>query len=203
MRSGDLGSYWEDGIGSDAYFAGLDRENQVEALSAETASATAHTVNPQYHPPAEELRAAWNHILLFAEHTWGAGNSVSQPDSMEAVQQLAVKDNFVTQARFELDDIKHRSVFELARAIRIPNGGLVVFNALNWKRSSLVEADLHQGEAIEDLQLHQDVPFEIMTNRDGLLHVRFMASWCSTTDLAAMALCKQSVAKVDRVCFLG
>lgn len=175
VRSGDLGSYWEDGIASDAYYAGLDRENQVEASSAEIESAAAHIINPHYHPPAEELQAAWNHILLFTEHTWGAGNSISQPDSTEAVQQLAVKDNFATQARFELDDIKHRSVFELARAIRIPNGGLVVFNALNWKRSGLVEADLRQGEAIEDLALHQDVPFEIMTNRDGLLHVRFMA----------------------------
>ncbi|HXS11308.1 MAG TPA: polysaccharide lyase family protein [Acidobacteriaceae bacterium] len=175
VRSGDLGSYWEDGIASDAYYAGLDRENQAEALSTEIASAAAHTINAQYHPPAKELQAAWNHILLFAEHTWGAGNSVSQPDSMEAVQQLAVKDNFATQAHFELDDIKHRSLFELTRAIRIPNGGLVIFNPLNWKRSGLIEVDLRQGDAIEDLNLHQDVPFEIMTSREGFLHVRFMA----------------------------
>lgn len=176
VHSGDLGSYWEDGIASDAYYAGLDRQNQADALSMEVASAAAHLINQQYHPPKEELHAAWNHILLFAEHTWGAGNSISQPDSMEAVQQLAVKDNFATQAKFELDDIERRSLFELTRAIRIPNGGLVVFNALSWKRSGLVEADLREGESIEDLNLHQDVPFEIMTNRDGLRHIRFMAT---------------------------
>ncbi|HEV2575571.1 MAG TPA: polysaccharide lyase family protein [Acidobacteriaceae bacterium] len=176
VRSGDLGSYWEDGIGSDAYYAGLDRENQSEAISTEIASAAAHTINPQYHPPAEEVQAAWNHILLFAEHTWGAGNSIGQPDSMEAVQQLAVKDNFVTQAHFELDDVQHRSLFELTRAIRIGNGGLVVFNPLNWKRSGLVEADLRKGDAIEDLNSHQDVPYEIMTNQENFLHVRFLAS---------------------------
>jgi alpha-mannosidase len=175
VHSGDLGSYWEDGIASDAYYAGLDRQNQAEVLSTEIASAAAHTINPQYHPPADELQAAWTHILLFAEHTWGAGNSISQPDSMEAVQQLAVKDNFATQAHFELDDIKNRSLFELTRAIRIPNGGLVVFNPLNWKRSGLVEADLRQSDAIEDLSLHQDVPFEIMQSHEGFLHVRFMA----------------------------
>jgi hypothetical protein len=176
VRSGDLGSYWEDGIASDAYYAGLDRENQAEAISTEIASAAAHTINPQYHPPAEELQAAWNHILLFTEHTWGAGNSISQPDSMEAVQQLAVKDNFVTQAHFELDDVQHRSLFELTRAIRISNGGLVVFNPLNWKRSGLVEADLRRGDAIEDLNVHQDVPYEIMASREGFLHVRFLAN---------------------------
>ena len=176
VRSGDLGSYWEDGIASDAYYAGLDRQNQADALSVEVASAAAHTINQQYHPPKEALRNAWNHILLFAEHTWGAGNSISQPDSMEAVQQLAIKDNFAVQAQFELDDIKRRSLFELTKAIRIPNGGLVVFNALNWKHSGLVEADVREDEAIEDLSLHQDVPFEIMTNRDGLLHIRFMAT---------------------------
>ncbi len=175
VRSGDLGSYWEDGIGSDAYYAGLDRENQAEAVSTEIASAAAHTINPQYHPPADEMQSAWNHILLFAEHTWGAGNSISQPDSMEAHQQLAVKDNFATQAHFELDDIQHRSLFELTRAIRISNGGLVVFNPLNWKRSGLVETDLRQGDAIEDLYFHQNVPYEIMTSREGFLHVRFMA----------------------------
>lgn len=176
VRSGDLGSYWEDGIGSDAYYAGLDRENQTEAISSEITSVAAQITNPQYHPPTEELKAAWNGILLFAEHTWGAGNSVSQPDSEEAVQQLAVKDNFATQAHFELDDIKRRSLFELARAIRVPNGGLIVFNSLNWKRSGLVEVDLRPGDAIEDLNLHQDVPFEIMTSREGFLHVRFMAN---------------------------
>ncbi|HZQ43596.1 MAG TPA: polysaccharide lyase family protein [Acidobacteriaceae bacterium] len=176
IRSGDLGSYWEDGIGSDAYYAGLDRENQAEAISTEIASAAAHTINPQYHPPVEEMQAAWKHILLFAEHTWGAGNSISQPDSMEAVQQLAVKDNFVTQAHFELDDIRHRSLFELTRAIRISNGGLVVFNPLNWKRSGLVEADLRHGDTIEDLTSHQNVPYEIMTSSEGFLHVRFLAS---------------------------
>lgn len=175
VRSGDLGSYWEDGIGSDAYYAGLDRENQAEAVSTEIVSAAAHTINSQYHPPEQELQAAWNHILLFAEHTWGAGNSISQPDSMEAVQQLAVKDNFAVQARFELDDIKQRSLFELTRAIRVPNGGLVVFNSLNWQRSGLVEVDLRPGDAIEDLNLHQDVPFEIVTSSEGFLHVRFMA----------------------------
>lgn len=175
VRSGDLGSYWEDGIASDAYYAGIDRENQSEVLSTEIASAAAQTVNSQYHPPAEELQAAWNHILLFSEHTWGAGNSISQPDSVEALQQLAVKDNFATQAHFELADVQQRSLFELTRAIRIPNGGMVIFNPLNWKRSGLVEADLRPDEAIEDLKLHQDVPFEIMASHEGFLHVRFMA----------------------------
>lgn len=176
VRSGDLGSYWEDGIAADAFYAGVDRQNQADALSVEIASAAAHDVNAEYVPPKEEIRAAWNHILLFAEHTWGAGNSVSQPDSMQSAQQLAVKDNFATQARFELDDIKHRSMFELTRAIRVPNGGLVVFNALNWDHSGFVEADLKEGEAIEDFKLHQDVAFEVMSKRDNVLHVRFMAT---------------------------
>ena len=176
VRTGDLGAYWEDGIAADAFYASIDRQNQMDALSVEIASSAAHHVNAEYSPPQEELRNAWNNILSFSEHTWGAGNSVSQPDSMEAVRQLAVKDSFASQAQVELDDLKQRSMFELSRAIRVSNGGLVVFNALNWNRSGFVEADLHEGEGIEDLKLHRDVDFETMSTRDGIVHVRFMAT---------------------------
>ena len=70
---GDMGPYWEDGIGSDAYYAAEDRQNQSDALSSEIVSTVSHIVNPDAHPPRQELNDAWNNILLFAEHTWGAG----------------------------------------------------------------------------------------------------------------------------------
>ena len=173
---GDLGGYWEDGIGSDASSAAGDRQNQSDVLSSEIVSTAAHLMNPTFHLPTAEVQDAWNNILLFAEHTWGAGNSISQPDTDEAVKQLAVKDNFAIQAHFELEDITNRSLYQLAHQIQIPGRTIVVFNGLNWKRNALIETDLRKKEELIDLTTHQKIPLEVMSDREGFIHVRFLAS---------------------------
>ena len=48
---GDGGGYWEDGIGSDAYFEAEDRTNQNRALSAEMLSSFTHSITPELNPP--------------------------------------------------------------------------------------------------------------------------------------------------------
>lgn len=172
---GDMGPYWEDGIGSDAFYAAEDRQNQSDALSSEIVSTVSHLVTPDAHPPTEELNDAWNNILLFAEHTWGAGRSISQPDSDESVKQLAVKDNFATQARFDLDDIANRSMGQLAHRIHVPARTLVVFNPLNWKRDALMETDLNKNEELYDLSTQESVPVEVISARENFVRVRFLA----------------------------
>lgn len=173
---GDLGPYWEDGIASDAYYAAIDRKNQSDVLSSETLSTVSHVVSADLHPPKPELDDAWKNIILFAEHTWTAGGSISQPDSEETVKQLAVKDNTAVQAKFELEDIANRSMSQLAHQIHIPARTLVVFNALNWKRSALVEADLPPNVELVDLTTHETVPVEVLAKKEGFVHVRFLAS---------------------------
>jgi alpha-mannosidase len=175
-RKGDMGPYWEDGIGSDSSFATVDRQNQSDALSSEIVSTVAHVMNPMFHQPKAETEDAWNNILLFAEHTWGAGNSISQPDSSEAVKQLAAKDNYATQAHFELEDITNRSLYQLAHQIQVPGRTIVVFNGLNWKRDALIETDLRKVEELVDLTTHQKVPVEVLSDRENFFHVRFLAS---------------------------
>ena len=172
---GDMGPYWEDGIASDAYYAAEDRQNQSDALRAEIASTASHILNPNVHPPKSELEDAWNNILLFAEHTWGAYNSISQPDSREAIQQLAVKDNYATQAHFEVADLRERALSQLARDIHVPGGTLIVFNPLNWTRDALMQMDLPLHERLVDLTTHQDVPLELMWEKENFRHVRFLA----------------------------
>lgn len=173
---GDMGPYWEDGVGSDAYFTAIDRRNQSDALSAEVVSTAAHVMNPQFHLPKSEEEDAWNNILLFAEHTWGAGNSISQPDSDEAVKQLAVKDNYATQAHFEVEDITNRALYQLAHQIQVPGRTIVVFNGLNWKRNALIETDLRKNEELIDMTSQRKVPVEVVSDRENLFHVRFLAS---------------------------
>ena len=172
---GDMGPYWEDGVGSDAYYAAEDRQNQSDALSSEVVATVSHIVNPDTHAPKGELQDAWNNILLFAEHTWGAGGSINRSDSDESVQQLAVKDNFATQAHFDLQDIANRSMTQLAHEIHVPAGTLVVFNGLNWKRDALIETDLDKNEELFDLTKQERVPVEVLSEKQYFVHARFLA----------------------------
>ncbi len=172
---GDMGPYWEDGIGSDAYYAAEDRQNQSDALSTEVVSTVSHLINSDARPPKTELDDVWNNILSFAEHTWGAGGSISRPDSDESVKQLAVKDNFATQARFDLDDVANRSMAQLAHQIHIPARTLVVFNTLNWKRDALMETDLNKNDKLYDLTTQERVPVEVLSDKENFVHVRFLA----------------------------
>lgn len=172
---GDMGPYWEDGIGSDAFYAAEDRQNQSDALSTEIVSTVSHIVNPDVHPPKQELNDAWDNILLFAEHTWGAARSISAPDSEESVKQLDVKDNYATQAQFELGDIAERSMGQLAHQIHVPARTLIVFNSLNWKRDALMETDLSRNDELYDMTTGERVPAEVLSDKENFVHVRFLA----------------------------
>ncbi|HSU33225.1 MAG TPA: polysaccharide lyase family protein [Bryobacteraceae bacterium] len=172
---GDGGPYWEDGIGSDAYFAAEDRQNQHRALSAEVLSTLTHTIDANYNPPAGLFGDIWRNIILFSEHTWLSYNSVSQPEHDESVKQLRVKDDRAERGAVEIEDVMNRSLSQLADRIHVPAGTLVVFNSLNWSRDAIAEADLPEHSRLTDLSTHADVPLQVLSNKEGFLHVRFLA----------------------------
>ncbi len=166
---GDGGGYWEDGIGSDAYYAQEDRENQNRALSAEILSTATHTVDANLNPPKGLFADIWENIILFAEHTWASYNSVSQPDHDETVKQLRVKDDRADRAAIEINDVINRSMSQLANDIHVPANTLVVFNSLNWKRDLVVETDLFEHPNLVDLTTHQEIPLEVLYNKEKFL----------------------------------
>lgn len=172
---GDMGPYWEDGVGSDAFYTAEDRDNQSGALAAEILSTVSHNVKPDLHPPAIELHDLWKNLELFAEHTWTAGVSIRQPDSEETIKQLAVKDNYARQSRFEVEDIRNRSLDQLADDIHIPANTLVVFNALSWKRDAMVETDLGDDEGLIDMTTKQPVSVGVVSSKEHFRRVRFLA----------------------------
>ena len=171
----DGGPYWEDGIGADAYFAAEDRGNQNRALNAEVLSTVTHSVDSNLNPPKGLLADIWENIILFSEHTWLSYNSISQPDHDESVKQLRVKDNRADRASLEIEDLMNRSMSQLADQIHIPENTLVVFNPLNWRRDSLVETDLFANPKLTDLTTQQDVPLQILYEKENFVHVRFLA----------------------------
>jgi hypothetical protein len=172
---GDGGPYWEDGVGSDAKNTAMDRNNQSQAVAAEETSTVSMYLNPQLGAPRQLLDRMWTNLLLYAEHTFDSWNSVSQPDSQEAMEQLATKDQYVAESRQAAAALSEGSLSQIAAQVHMPSSSLLVFNSLSWPRSGLVELDLARDKIVTEYPAKNPVPFEILNEHEGYKHVRFLA----------------------------
>ncbi len=172
---GDGGPYWEDGYGTDVHYLSIDRANQQRAPSAEKLSTIATCLEKNVSGPAEQIRAMWSDLVLYAEHTFTSWGGYSRPESEETVRQFAVKDHFATDGHLRVNAILEQSLSQLADQIRVPAPAFVVFNPLSWARSGLVETDLDDGDAILEYPSKTPVPFDVVARHDGYSRVRFLA----------------------------
>lgn len=173
---GDGGPYWEDGIASDAYYAGMERWNEARAPAAEKLATLTSIVNPLLRADKEDLDRMWRKMVLMDEHTWDSYNSITDPTSMEAVKQLAIKDQYAVNAQALADFITRNSMASLTSAIPAGPGKIIVFNSLNWKRSGLVSIDIEKDSDLVDRTTGQKVPFEILSSGPDFDHIRFVAT---------------------------
>jgi len=128
--SGDFTPYWEDGAGSSARETALNRGSAERLVQAETLYAMR---SPRSYP-REQFGEAWKNILLYSEHTWGAFNSVSEPDSQFVKDQWKIKQSFALDA-----DARSRKLIQAA----LPSGSgkaewVEVYNTSSWDRTDLV-----------------------------------------------------------------
>jgi alpha-mannosidase len=94
---GDFTPYWEDGAASSARETALNRASADRLTQAETLFAM---LNPRAYPASEFYRA-WRNVILYDEHTWGAYNSISQPDAPFVKSQWAIKQAYALDADAE------------------------------------------------------------------------------------------------------
>lgn len=172
---GDGGPYWEDGVATDANNTALDRNNQSRAIAAEELSTVSRYLNPSLDVPRNVLNHIWTNLLLYAEHTWDSWNSVYQPDTREAVEQLATKDEYVHQSAQAINELEREALSQIAHQVHMPSSSLLVFNTLSWPRSGLVEMDIEGDKILTEYPDRHPVPFEILREGPGYRHVRFLA----------------------------
>jgi len=172
---GDGGPYWEDGYGTDAHYLAIDRSSQQRAPSAEMLSTIATYFEKNASGPADEIRAMWNDLVLYAEHTFTSWGGYSRPESEETLRQFEVKDHFAVDGRLRVNAVLDQALSQLADKIRVPATAFVVFNPLNWTRSELVETDLDAGDTILEYPGKTPVPLEVLAKHAGYNHVRFLA----------------------------
>jgi hypothetical protein len=108
---GDFTPYWEDGAASSAFETALNRASADRLTQAETLFAM---FNPKAYP-TEDFDGAWRNVILYDEHTWGAHNSISQPDAPFVKSQWAIKRQFAVDA-----DTQSRRLLAAANASRGP-----------------------------------------------------------------------------------
>ena len=130
---GDLTPYWEDGAASGARETALNRHSADRLLQAETLWA----LLGRGGFPAADFAAAWKNVALWSEHTWGAYNSISEPDLPFVKTQWKFKQAYALDA-----DRQSRKLLEkaLARAARRAgtDRAVDVFNTVSWPRTELV-----------------------------------------------------------------
>lgn len=146
--SGDFTPYWEDGAASSAYETALnrrasDRLIQDEALWSMCAPALY---------PEQEFAAAWRNVILYDEHTWGAYNSISEPDLPFVKGQWAIKQHFALDAD-SLSKVLEQSIPPGAQVKR--EGSYDVYNTQSWSRSDILYLSSEQS-AIGDLVVNAD-----------------------------------------------
>jgi alpha-mannosidase len=130
--SGDITPYWEDGALSTLKELALVRRTSERLLQTEALSAI---INPALFRQ-ERFYEAWKNVHLFDEHTWGAFNSVSDPDTPFAVAQWRIKQDFATNA----DSLSRALATEIIGSSSRSAGTntLWVVNTNSWSRTDLV-----------------------------------------------------------------
>jgi alpha-mannosidase len=154
VRRGDTGLYWEDGAASTAAELALFRRAQLAARATELVELWADRLEPRNPDSADRLaaraadaRAMWRDLLLFGEHTWGAAESVSQPDARATVEQWAYKRRFVEGAAAAASQHLKEGLLRLGRGTD-QGRGRIVFNASTWSRSDVARVPGGAGKAL-------------------------------------------------------
>ncbi len=179
--SGDFTPYWEDGAASSARETALVR-NAAERLVQ--GQALWSMVQPENYP-ADDYHAAWREILLYNEHTWGAYNSISDPQSDFALQQWKTKQAFALDAERMSKDLLQRAVAPVAGGTDDVSEVLLL-NTNPWPMKSLVTlpADWKlAGNLVNDLDGKPATSQRLSTGE-----LAFVATGISPTKGARVAL---------------
>ncbi len=148
---GDMTPYWEDGAGSSARETALNRHTADRLVQAETIWA----LRQPGAFPKDDFAFAWKNAALYSEHTWGAYNSISQPDLPFVKNQWAYKQGYALKADAKSHELLNQALgaTESAAAQSVD-----VFNTASWPRTDLVTLSKDtQGDVVRD-EVGQPVP---------------------------------------------
>ena len=150
---GDWTPYWEDGAGSSAAETAMNRASSERLAQAETLWAM---LDPKSYA-AKSFDEAWNNVLLYSEHTWGAYCSVSEPASLFTADQWNIKQSYAAAANLEsrrlLSEAAQRGAGFQAGPPSAPSepgekvSQVDIYNTTSWPRTAVVVLPHEVSEA--------------------------------------------------------
>jgi hypothetical protein len=141
---GDITPYWEDGAVSTAYEEGKNRDNSLRLQQL----ATLYSILDPGKYNSSAFYEAWKNILLFHEHTWGAYNSISQPDSPFVTEQWRIKKQFMLDAEKQVNALEENLLAPLTNP---GSKRIAVVNTTAWTRSEpVVVSSSVEGRSVKD-----------------------------------------------------
>lgn len=140
---GDWTPYWEDGAGSSVLETAMNRGSSDRLAQAEAIYAMA---NPGTYP-APAFEDAWNSVLLYSEHTWGADSSISDPAGAKEKEQWAIKQGYALAADQQSRALLDRAIKAGYSGTGEAASGIDVVNTLSYPRTELVVLSKEQSAA--------------------------------------------------------
>lgn len=145
---GDFSPYWEDGAASTARETAMNRNLSERLLQLEILYSL--LAPEEFIKKAAEFYEAWRQVTLFHEHTWGAHDSVSNPDGENAIRQWEYKKSILEKGQELADSLEKelRSMMNPGES-RPPSARRVldIINTTSLTRSEIVfiPAELSAG----------------------------------------------------------
>jgi len=127
---GDFTGYWEDGAASTARETAVGRAAAERLVQAETL----WSILGRDGFPAVKDEEAWRQVVLFSEHTWGASDSVSDPDGEGPRGQWEYKKAFAAGA----ERLSRELLEEASGNDRVDGKAVDVVNTCSWERTDVV-----------------------------------------------------------------
>lgn len=133
--------WWTDGFGSAARETTASRKTQSDMITVSGMLSMASLGGDKYvHEIHDNVRNIHENLLFYDEHTFGAAESISSPNTDNSQVQWAEKGSYVWEALKSTQMLYETAIGRLqGQLYRSQNPTMTVFNPSAWERSSLIE----------------------------------------------------------------
>ena len=163
---GDFTPYWEDGAASTAFETALNRAAVDRLIQGQ---AMWSMLSPASYP-AKNYDSAWRNVVFYDEHTWGAHNSIEEPDLPFVKRQWDFKRKFALDS----DNASRDLLSKILKAPATSSQGKTpvdVYNTNSWPRADVIFLTPEQSAAGDRVVDRDDHPLPSQRLSSGELAV--------------------------------
>jgi hypothetical protein len=137
--------WWTDGVGSAAQEVAMFRRTQAMIPALKGLLAISVAMGDEIPKNTlDKLSNLQENVSFFAEHTYGAAESISDPKSQNSLIQWSQKASYIWQSAITINLLLEEAMGRLHTLIpNLNTPTLTVFNTLNWDRSGMVNSYIH------------------------------------------------------------